>query len=142
MPIAFMQLINEVLNVHLYKGVLVYLDDILIYSKIAAELLGLCQLLPAVHPLFTQIDLSITKLLKTEGGDEAQIKPAAQLDNEGQLAFEKLKWLYAVEPTLKHPNPVQLFIIQANTNDVAVEVVYSIGMLRKSSNPAPTPPGS
>ncbi|KAK9395445.1 retrotransposon-derived protein PEG10 [Crotalus adamanteus] len=31
-PAVFMQLINEVLHDHLYKGVLVYLDDILIYS--------------------------------------------------------------------------------------------------------------
>lgn len=33
----FMQLINEVLNEHLYKGVLVYLDDILIYTKMMEE---------------------------------------------------------------------------------------------------------
>ncbi|XP_060545015.1 retrotransposon-derived protein PEG10 isoform X5 [Pantherophis guttatus] len=30
---VFMQLINEVLHEHLYKGVLVYLDDILIYTE-------------------------------------------------------------------------------------------------------------
>lgn len=29
----FIQLINEVLHEHLYKGVLVYLDDILIYTE-------------------------------------------------------------------------------------------------------------
>lgn len=32
-PAVFMQLINQVLHDHLYKGVLVYLDDILIYSE-------------------------------------------------------------------------------------------------------------
>ncbi|KAK9400665.1 hypothetical protein NXF25_011379 [Crotalus adamanteus] len=32
-PAVFMQLINEVLHDHLYRGVLVYLDDILIYSS-------------------------------------------------------------------------------------------------------------
>ncbi|XP_060539362.1 queuine tRNA-ribosyltransferase catalytic subunit 1 isoform X1 [Pantherophis guttatus] len=32
-PAVFMQLINEVLHEHLYKGVLVYLDDIVIYSE-------------------------------------------------------------------------------------------------------------
>ncbi|KAK9412177.1 hypothetical protein NXF25_003352 [Crotalus adamanteus] len=32
-PAVFMQLINEVLHDHLYRGVLVYLDDILIYSQ-------------------------------------------------------------------------------------------------------------
>ncbi|XP_015283972.1 PREDICTED: RNA-directed DNA polymerase homolog, partial [Gekko japonicus] len=31
-PGVFMNLINEVLHEHLFKGVLVYLDDILIYS--------------------------------------------------------------------------------------------------------------
>lgn len=31
-PAVFMQLINKVLHDHLYKGVLVYLDDILIYT--------------------------------------------------------------------------------------------------------------
>lgn len=34
---VFMQLINEVLHEHLYKGVLVYLDDILIYTKVMEE---------------------------------------------------------------------------------------------------------
>ncbi|XP_013921040.1 PREDICTED: RNA-directed DNA polymerase homolog [Thamnophis sirtalis] len=32
-PAVFMQLINEVLHDHLYKGVIVYLDDILIYTQ-------------------------------------------------------------------------------------------------------------
>lgn len=32
-PAVFMQVINEVLHEHLYQGVLVYLDDILIYTK-------------------------------------------------------------------------------------------------------------
>ncbi|KAK9401689.1 hypothetical protein NXF25_010045 [Crotalus adamanteus] len=36
-PAVFMQLINEVLHDHLYKGVLVYLDDILIYSRSLEE---------------------------------------------------------------------------------------------------------
>lgn len=33
----FMQLINEVLHKYLYKGLLVYLDDILIYTKTMVE---------------------------------------------------------------------------------------------------------
>ncbi|XP_013926608.1 PREDICTED: sodium- and chloride-dependent neutral and basic amino acid transporter B(0+)-like [Thamnophis sirtalis] len=36
-PAVFMQLINEVLHEHLYKGVLVYLDDILIYMETLEE---------------------------------------------------------------------------------------------------------
>ncbi|KAK9397281.1 hypothetical protein NXF25_020642 [Crotalus adamanteus] len=36
-PAVFMQLINEVLHDHLYRGVLVYLDDILIYSQTLEE---------------------------------------------------------------------------------------------------------
>ncbi|KAK9408147.1 hypothetical protein NXF25_006921 [Crotalus adamanteus] len=36
-PAVFMQTINAVLHEHLYRGVLVYLDDILIYSKTMAE---------------------------------------------------------------------------------------------------------
>lgn len=32
-----MKLINEVLHEHLYRGVLVYLDDILVYSKMMEE---------------------------------------------------------------------------------------------------------
>lgn len=32
-PAVFMQLMNEVLHDYLYKGVLVYFDDILIYMK-------------------------------------------------------------------------------------------------------------
>lgn len=36
-PAVFMQLINEVLHEHLYRGVLVYLDDILIYTATMEE---------------------------------------------------------------------------------------------------------
>lgn len=36
-PAVFMQVINEVLHDHLYHGVLVYLDDILIYTKMMEE---------------------------------------------------------------------------------------------------------
>ncbi|XP_013920161.1 PREDICTED: RNA-directed DNA polymerase homolog [Thamnophis sirtalis] len=36
-PAVFMQLINEVLHEHLYQGVLVYLDAILIFSKTLEE---------------------------------------------------------------------------------------------------------
>lgn len=32
-----MQLINEMFHKHLYKGVLVYLDDILIYTETKVE---------------------------------------------------------------------------------------------------------
>lgn len=32
-PTVFMQLINQVLHEHLYKGVLIYLDNILIFSE-------------------------------------------------------------------------------------------------------------
>ncbi|XP_039213407.1 uncharacterized protein LOC120314410 [Crotalus tigris] len=36
-PAAFMQLINQVLHEHLYRGILVYLDDILIYTTTMEE---------------------------------------------------------------------------------------------------------
>lgn len=36
-PAVFMQLINQVLHDHLHKGVLVYFDDILIYTETMAE---------------------------------------------------------------------------------------------------------
>lgn len=36
-PAVFMQLINKVLHEHLYKRVLVYLDDILIYTETKPE---------------------------------------------------------------------------------------------------------
>ncbi|XP_058041925.1 uncharacterized protein LOC131199783 [Ahaetulla prasina] len=36
-PAVFMQLINEILHQHLFKGVLVYLDDILIYTETMEE---------------------------------------------------------------------------------------------------------
>lgn len=32
-PIVFMNLINEVLHKYLFKGVIIYLDDLLIYSN-------------------------------------------------------------------------------------------------------------
>lgn len=36
-PAVFMQVINKVLHEHLYKGVLVYIDNILIYTETRAE---------------------------------------------------------------------------------------------------------
>lgn len=40
-----------------------------------------------------------------------------------QAGFENLKWLFAAEPALKHPNPDESFVIQADTSDVAVGTV-------------------
>lgn len=40
-PAVFMQRINEALHEHLYQGVLVYLDDILIYTKTMEEHINL-----------------------------------------------------------------------------------------------------
>ena len=39
-PGVFMHFINEVLHDYLYQGVLVYLDDILIYTKISKNTLN------------------------------------------------------------------------------------------------------
>lgn len=36
-PAVFMQLVNEILQEHLYKGIFVHLDNILIYTKILEE---------------------------------------------------------------------------------------------------------
>lgn len=36
-PAVFMQLLNKMLHEYLYKGVLIYLNDILIYTEIMAE---------------------------------------------------------------------------------------------------------
>lgn len=37
---------------------------------------------------------------------------------ECQAVFEKLKWSFAAEPVLKHPEPNAPFIIQADMSDV------------------------
>lgn len=37
--------------------------------------------------------------------------------------FEQLKHLFAREPVLKHPDPTQAFIVQADASDVAVGAV-------------------
>ncbi|XP_013930206.1 PREDICTED: thioredoxin domain-containing protein 3, partial [Thamnophis sirtalis] len=42
-PSVFLQLINEVLHEHLYKEVLIYLDDILIYNEKHDEHVTLCE---------------------------------------------------------------------------------------------------
>lgn len=41
LPVIFMQLINEILHEHLYKGLLVYLDDIIINIETMAEHINL-----------------------------------------------------------------------------------------------------
>lgn len=40
-PAIFMQVINQALHEHLYKGVLVYLNGILIYTEIPEECMKL-----------------------------------------------------------------------------------------------------
>lgn len=39
------------------------------------------------------------------------------------MAYKKLKGLFAAEPVLKHPNPEEPFMIQADASDVAVGAV-------------------
>lgn len=41
---------------------------------------------------------------------------------ESQAAFEKLKWLFAADPVLKHPNPDAPFEIQVDASNMAVRV--------------------
>ncbi|XP_060539018.1 uncharacterized protein LOC132709560 [Pantherophis guttatus] len=190
-PAVFMQLINEVLHEHLYKGVLVYLDDILIYTETIDEhiplvrqvlekllranlyvklpkcdfhqsrldylgyrvsnegiemdpakvqsvlqwqpprtrrqlqsFLGFANFYRQFIPSFAEIAKPLTDLLKT-GSPAMKPRPGQPLqwDLTCQQAFETLKGLFAKEPVLKHPDPEQPFVIQADASDVAVGAV-------------------
>ncbi|ETE60370.1 hypothetical protein L345_13890, partial [Ophiophagus hannah] len=133
-PTVFMQLINEVLHKHLYKGVLVYLHSILMYTETMNDHI----------PLVRQIAKPMMDLLKTNSpgtkphqGQPLQWDLTCQKAFETlkelfakepgaltcQKAFETLKELFAKEPVLKHPDPKQPFIIQADASDVAVGAV-------------------
>lgn len=72
-------------------------------------------------PFFAKITLPITELLKMRRGGE---KPwPLNWMMECQAAFEKLKGLFAAELDIKHPDPEEPFVIQADASEVAMGAV-------------------
>lgn len=76
-------------------------------------------------PSFAQIALPLTDLLCTKHIKLGKPNPKQILEwtQSWQLAFERLKSLFAQEPILKLPDTSQTFLLQADASDVAVEVV-------------------
>lgn len=64
--------------------------------------------------------LPITNLLKTKGEDKPKPSQSLKWTLECQAAFEKLKTVVCSRAVLKHPDPNESFIIQADGNEVAV----------------------
>lgn len=74
-------------------------------------------------PSFAQIALPITNLLKTKR--EGKPKPSQRLKQsmECEAVFETLKWLFAAELVLQHPDPNTPFVIQGDASDLVMGAV-------------------
>uniref|UniRef100_A0A670Z7K1 Integrase catalytic domain-containing protein n=1 Tax=Pseudonaja textilis TaxID=8673 RepID=A0A670Z7K1_PSETE len=91
-----------------------------------AKFPGVCELLLSIHSSFYKHRPPYHELAKNKsGGGGGKSKPRQPLiwTMECQAAFEKLKRLFSAEPVLKHPDPKQPFVIQADASDVAVGAV-------------------
>lgn len=86
--------------------------------------LGFANFYQQFIPSFTKVALPIMDLLKTKHV-VAKPRPDQPLQwiIESQHAFETLKGLFTKELVLKHPDPDQPFVIQADASDVAVGAV-------------------
>ncbi|KAK3519255.1 hypothetical protein QTP70_023101 [Hemibagrus guttatus] len=106
-PSVFQDLIHEVLWEFLHRFVLVYIDDILIYSRNFYS-----QLLPSEtgrHPLC---------LLRNKPKSLAW-SPAAE------EAFNTLKMAFTTAPLLIHPDPDKPFIVEVDASTTGVGAVLS-----------------
>lgn len=99
--------------------------------------LEFCKFLLPFIPMYAQIVLLIV-----ENGreNEAQAWQPLKWSLECQAAFEKLNHLFAAELVLKHLNPDESFMIQADTSDVAVGAVLFKKMLRENCSHVPMHP--
>lgn len=68
--------------------------------------------------------MPITELLKTgKVGAKLQSSQPLEWTLECQGAFEKLKWLFTEELVLKHHNPKEPFVIQADASNVVMGAI-------------------
>ncbi|KAK3551711.1 hypothetical protein QTP70_022574, partial [Hemibagrus guttatus] len=124
-PSVFQDFMHEVLREFLHRSVLVYIDDILIYSRSMAEhrqhVEEVLQCLRNYH-LFLKTEKSITSPLTSL----LRNKPKSLTWNPAATqAFDKLKTAFTTAPLLAHPNPELPFIVEVDASTTRVGAVLS-----------------
>ncbi|SPO30464.1 uncharacterized protein UTRI_06394 [Ustilago trichophora] len=123
-PSVFQTLVNRVLRPYLDKFVIVYLDDILIYSNTLDE--------HREHVYakgFASITAPLFDLLKVEKGSGLDIssknsrKVPVIWNDRADLAFRKIKGLLCSAPILRQPNPDSKYTIETDASDWAIGCV-------------------
>lgn len=75
-------------------------------------------------PSFARVALPLTDLLHTKPTImKPRLGKALKWMADCQQVFEELKALFACEPVLKHTDPTQAFVVQADASDVAIGAV-------------------
>ncbi|KAK3520974.1 hypothetical protein QTP86_001847 [Hemibagrus guttatus] len=125
-PSVFQYFMHEVLREFLHKSVLVYIDDILIYSRSmanhrrhVAEVLQRLRdyrlFLKAKKCVFHQSTVQFLGYIINRSG--------VRMDE--RKAFEKLKTVFTTAPLLVHPDPELPFIVEVDTSTTGVGAVLS-----------------
>ncbi|KAK3556180.1 hypothetical protein QTP70_005583 [Hemibagrus guttatus] len=113
-PSVFQDFMHTVLREFLHKCALVYIDDILIYSRSLAE----HRQHSSVHFLGYILDRSGVRM------DERKPKSLAWNPAASQ-AFDTLKTAFTTAPLLVHPNPELPFIVEVDASTTGVGAVLS-----------------
>ncbi|KAK3510624.1 hypothetical protein QTP70_011878 [Hemibagrus guttatus] len=105
-PAVFQALINGVFQDLLGKGVIAYIDDILIYSKSLEEhVLHVREVLSHLqhHHLYVKLEKC----------------------NQARAAFQQLKECFTSAPILRHPDPDLPFVVEVDTSSSGLGAVLS-----------------
>ncbi|KAK3551952.1 hypothetical protein QTP70_031641 [Hemibagrus guttatus] len=143
-PSVFQDFIHEVLREFLHRCVLVYIDDILIYSRSlaehrqhVAEVLGRLRefqlFLKAEKCSFHQPSVQFLGYNISSSGiqmDEGKITavqdwPAPATSPAAEEAFNTLKRAFTTAPLLIHPDPDKPFVVEVDASTTGVGVVLS-----------------
>ncbi|KAL0161769.1 hypothetical protein M9458_045494, partial [Cirrhinus mrigala] len=118
-PAIFQSFINEILKDFLNKFVIVYIDDILIYSKSEAEHINhVANFYRRFIRNYSTVASPLTSLLKN--------KPSKlKWTEEANQAFVSLRERFTTAPILKHPDSNVPFVIEVDASDCGIGAVLS-----------------
>ncbi|KAK3513653.1 hypothetical protein QTP70_028807, partial [Hemibagrus guttatus] len=125
-PSVFQDFMHEVLREFLHKSVLVYINDILIYSRSMADhrrhVAEVLQRLRNYH-LFLKAEKCVFHQSSVQFLGYVIDHSGVRMDEK--KAFDKLKTTFTTAPLLVHPNPELLFIVEVDASTTRVGAVLS-----------------